>query len=101
MKLSDNEIKNALERTSEEDPEGFSADILDLINRLKAENEKKSKAVVKAAQEVVDIKIELQAMRNAANSYKAEYEKLKGSKSTSLEKLPHNSLCETETGDVK
>ena len=112
-RLTDEQVIKALECCNQEDgcyecPYEFtcyddkyksilSKDALDLINRLKAENEKKSKAVVKAAQEVVDLKIELQAMRNAANSYKAEYEKLKGSKSTSLEKLPHNSLCETET----
>ena len=36
---TDNEIIKALERMSEEDPDGFSNDILDLIKRLQAENE--------------------------------------------------------------
>ena len=36
---TDNEIIKALERMSEEDPDGFSNDILDLIKRLHAENE--------------------------------------------------------------
>ena len=31
--MTDNEIIKALERMSEEDPEGFSTDILDLIRR--------------------------------------------------------------------
>ena len=39
-KLTDAEIRVALERMSEEDPNGFSSDILDLINRLQAENER-------------------------------------------------------------
>ena len=37
--LIDNEIIKALERMSEEDPDGFSNDILDFINRQKAEVE--------------------------------------------------------------
>ncbi len=66
---------------------------LDIINRLKAENEKKSKAVVKAAQEVVDIKIELKSMRSAANSLKMHLKKYQDIESiinefwTGLEKL--------------
>lgn len=54
-----------------------------LINRKNADLEK--------------LNIELKAMRDAANSHKEEYEKLNWSKSTGLEKLPHNSLCETDT----
>lgn len=104
-KMTDNEVIKALERMSEEDPEGFSADLLDFIKRLRAEKEtfetlaneykdrvelleieksamqhridkqqaeieKKSKAVVKAAQEIVDLKIERESMRSAANSFK-------------------------------
>ena len=38
--MTDNEIIKALERMSEEDPAGFSSDVLDLINRQKAEIER-------------------------------------------------------------
>lgn len=34
QRFSDNEIVKALKRMSEEDPDGFSSDVLDLINRL-------------------------------------------------------------------
>lgn len=40
MILTENEIISALERMSEEDPNGFSSDILGVINRQKAEIEK-------------------------------------------------------------
>lgn len=36
--IMDKEIIKGLERMSEEDPCGFSSDVLDLINRLQAEN---------------------------------------------------------------
>ena len=39
-KPTNNEIIKALKRMIEEDPDGFSADILDLINRQKAEIER-------------------------------------------------------------
>lgn len=38
--MTDNKIIKALERMSEEDPEGFSNDILDLIKRQQAEIER-------------------------------------------------------------
>lgn len=37
--MTDNEIIKALQRMSEEDPDGFSSDVLDLVNRQKAEIE--------------------------------------------------------------
>nr|DAG64794.1 MAG TPA: hypothetical protein [Caudoviricetes sp.] len=38
-KFTDEEIIKGLQRMSEEDPDGFSADVLDLINRKTAEIE--------------------------------------------------------------
>lgn len=38
--MREDEIVKALERMSEEDPDGFSSDVLGVINRLKAENER-------------------------------------------------------------
>ena len=34
--MTDNEIIKALERLSAEDPDGFSADVLEVVNRQKA-----------------------------------------------------------------
>lgn len=34
--MNDNEIIKALERLSAEDPDGFSADVLEMVNRQKA-----------------------------------------------------------------
>lgn len=34
--MTDNEIIKALERLSAEDPDGFSADVLEMVNRQKA-----------------------------------------------------------------
>ena len=34
--MNDNEIIEALERLSAEDPDGFSADVLEMLNRQKA-----------------------------------------------------------------
>ena len=34
--INDNEIIEALERLSAEDPDGFSADVLEMVNRQKA-----------------------------------------------------------------
>ena len=34
--MNDNEIIEALERLSAEDPDGFSADVLEMVNRQKA-----------------------------------------------------------------
>lgn len=62
-KKFDDEIIKGLKRMSEEDPNGFSADILDLINRQKSEIE--------------SLKIEFSAMRDTANLYKAKNEKLR------------------------
>ena len=119
---------------------------LDLINRQQAEIEKKSKAVVKAAQEVVDLKIKAKQQQaeierlqkdkadiisaeeyriNQAKefAYKEFAERLKSLQigleisgeslyyipidcidnllaeltPTTLNKIPHNSLCETDT----
>lgn len=53
--MREEEIVKALERMSEEDPNGFSSDILDLINRQKAEIEILQKAI-----KVQDIMIEQQ-----------------------------------------
>lgn len=60
--MTDEDIIKALERMSEEDSDGFSSDILNFITRLKSENK--------------NLNIELKAMRGAANSYKAEVERL-------------------------
>ena len=45
--MTDNEIIKALERMSEEDPAGFSSDILDLIKRQRTEIEKVKNEKVK------------------------------------------------------
>ena len=50
---------------------------LDLINRLQAENEQWQGGYMTQKQEIANLEIELKAMRGAANSYKAENERLK------------------------
>lgn len=63
-KFTDEEIIKRLEQCVKRGNHNYDTDIvLDLINRLNAENEK--------------LNIELKAMRGAANSYKAEIERLK------------------------
>lgn len=52
-------------------------DTLDLINRLQAEIEKWQSGYMTQKQEIANLEIELKAMRGAANSYKAENERLK------------------------
>jgi septal ring factor EnvC (AmiA/AmiB activator) len=52
-KITENEIIKALERMSEEDPEGFSADILDFINRQKA-NDEKNENVIRLADKTIE-----------------------------------------------
>ena len=109
MKLSDNEIIMALERMGEEDPEGFSADILDLINRLKAENESladhnkqlrydrnqiKSEAYKEFAERLTGI---LGFDELPGTVIKCHIDNLLAELTPTLNKLPHNSLCETDT----
>lgn len=48
--MTDNEIIKALERLSAENPDGFSADVLEVVNRLKKEIEKLEKARQKQGQ---------------------------------------------------
>jgi uncharacterized protein YukE len=55
-------------------------EIIDLkneINRLQAENEKWQGGYMTQKQEIANLEVELKAMRGAANSYKAENERLK------------------------
>lgn len=62
-KFTDEEIIKGLQRMSEEDPDGFSTDVLKAIEHKNSEIDK--------------LDIELKTMRGAANSYKAEVERLK------------------------
>lgn len=91
-KLTDNEIVKALEccttngATCKECPAFVKVDrsnckkyfrgALDLINRLQAEIEKWQGGYMTQKQEIANLEIELKAMRGAANSYKAENERL-------------------------
>ncbi len=52
-KKFDDEIIKGLKRMSEEDPNGFSADVLDLINRQKAEVDS-AKSKIKICAEAID-----------------------------------------------
>lgn len=54
--MNDNEIIKALERLSAEDPDGFSADVLEMVNRQKATAEvgkKIAKRLLLEAQEAL------------------------------------------------
>ncbi len=95
--MTENETIKALKRMSEEDPNGFSSDILDLINRKKAEKEELEFELIRSRNEMKawkiraswykekssklecknsELEIELKAMRGAANSYKSDVERL-------------------------
>lgn len=60
--MNDSEIIKGLQRMSNEDPDGFSSVVLDLINRQQAEIDR--------------LNIDLKAMRGAANSWKAEVQRI-------------------------
>lgn len=60
--MNDSEIVKGLQRMSNEDPNGFSSDVLDLIKRQQAEIDR--------------LNIDLKAMRGAANSWKAEVQRI-------------------------
>lgn len=53
--MTDNEIIKALERLSAEDPDGFSADIWDLICRRDAEIETKNKEIFRLLGQVAEV----------------------------------------------
>lgn len=95
--MRENEIVKALERMREEDPDGFSSDVLGVINRQKAEKEELDFEFIRTRNEMEawkiranwykekssklecknsELEIELKAMRGAANSYKSEVERL-------------------------
>lgn len=65
--MSDNEIIKALERMTEEDPEGFSSEILDLINRLNAEIMQREMATTNSF-------VAYKSLSSDFNSLKSEYE---------------------------
>lgn len=50
--MTDEQIINALERMSEEDPDGFSNDILDLINRQYTEMDKLNCVIISVEQQL-------------------------------------------------
>lgn len=60
--MNDSEIIKGLQRMSNEDPDGFSSDVLALIKRQQAEIDR--------------LNIDLKAMRGAANSWKAEVQRI-------------------------
>ncbi len=66
-KPTDNEIIKTLKRMTEEDPDGFSTDILDLINRQKAEIER-LKALAEAIKEFAD-----KAVEKLTENYSGKY----------------------------
>ena len=96
--LTDKEIKKALECCSNHDVSkgelcetecpyknncydkgkgiDFLRDTLDYINRLEADKEKWQGGYMTQKQEIANLEVELKAMRGAANSYKAENERL-------------------------
>lgn len=78
--MNDSEIIKGLQRMSNEDPDGFSSVVLDLIKRQQAEIDR--------------LNIDLKAMRGAANSYKAHYEDLK---SENLETIKILKTAKSET----
>jgi HPt (histidine-containing phosphotransfer) domain-containing protein len=80
--LSDNEVIKVSERCVEGKCQDCSdvflcENALDLINRLKSELFEKTEQIETAKAEKQNLEIELQAMRGAANSFKAENERLK------------------------
>lgn len=91
--LTDNEIVKALEccttngasckncpafvKVDRSNCKKYFRGALDLINRLQAEVEKWQGGYMTQKQEIANLEIELKAMRGAANSYKAENERLK------------------------
>ena len=96
-KLTDSEIMEALKHCANGEHCRFcgfrgitgtvsdcSKKFLDLINRLQAENEELVGNIDKLKAEMFDkteqLNVELQAMRGAANSYKAENERLRKAK---------------------
>lgn len=95
--MREEEIVKALEWMREEDPNGFLSDILDLINRKKAEKEELEFELIRSRNEMKawkiraswykekssklecknsELEIELKAMRDAVNSYKSDVERL-------------------------
>ena len=104
----------------EEDPEGFSADILDLINRLKAENESladhnkqlrydrnqiKSEAYKEFAERLKEHSINIDVSfgygkehyTEAVTAIEIDNLLAELTPTLTINKLPHNSLCETDT----
>lgn len=62
--MIDNEIINALARMSEEDPNGFSSDILDFVKHKNAEIEKKDTEIAILNRKNETLKDEVSALRS-------------------------------------
>ena len=80
--MKDNEILKALERMSEEDAEGFSSDVLDLINRQQAEIERLESIIstdnqlIKSLNKCYEISKD-EAIKEFADSFDDELAKLR------------------------
>jgi SepF-like predicted cell division protein (DUF552 family) len=99
--MTDNEIFKALKESKYKvngvvtrgfylDPELFNQ-VVDLINRQKEENEELQR-------KISELEIELKAMRGAANSYKAEVERLKNRKAVIRKDLKCDSVDDILNG---
>lgn len=64
--MKDNEIIKALERMSEEDPDGFSSDILGVINRKEAEIERLQSMNQAKLDTIHDCRAELETVKSEA-----------------------------------
>ena len=82
-KLTDEEVVKALKERLQENKRIYLMDIVflrslvDLIDCQKEEIESWQGGYMTQKQEIANLEIELKAMRGAANSYKAEIERLK------------------------
>lgn len=63
---NDNEIIRGLERMSEEDPDGFSSDLLNLINRQKAEIERLKSMNQSKLDIIHDVRADLETAKSEA-----------------------------------
>ena len=111
-KLTDNEIIKALKCCSrnrfcgecenyhnvcEGNATTMIRNALDLINRLQAENKKRQGGYMTQKQEIANLEIEFKAMRGAANSYKAENERLNAKLKSVYKELERIALMTVET----
>ena len=75
--MTDNEIIKAYEEIIQTKAGYIWQDVLDLLNRQKAEVERLTNKNDQQAEMMANLGVELTAMRSAANSYKSHYENAK------------------------